>query len=67
MEKGARVIGRDYHNRELLRVVWEDVGPGVFLCTVEAYDQAQHEGSEPVTVGFPRYDVCLEHKQMDYE
>jgi hypothetical protein len=57
MEKGIRVIARDYQNQELLRVVWEDVGPGVLLCTVEAYDQAQREGAEPVTVGFPRHDI----------
>jgi len=67
MEKGTRVIARDYQNRELLRVVWEDVGAGVLLCTVGAYDQAQRKGAEPVTVGFPRYDVCLEHEQMNYE
>ena len=57
MEKGTRVIAKDYKGRELLRVVWEDVGRGMLLCTVEEYDRVQREGCEPVTLGFPHQDV----------
>lgn len=57
MKRGTRVIASDYQKRELSRIVWEDVGPGVLLCTVEAYKRARRKGIEPVTVGFPRDDV----------
>jgi hypothetical protein len=57
MERGTHVVARDYRNRELARVVWEDVGLGILLCTPADYERAQRDGGEPVTVGFPRGDV----------
>lgn len=64
--RGTRVIAKGYRQRKLSRVVWEDLGRGILLCTVEEYQHVQREGGEPVTVGFPSEDIRPE-QETNYE
>jgi len=57
MERGDLVKVRVYGGDVVVRRVWEDVGPGVLLCTDKAYERAAATGQEPVCVGFPREDI----------
>lgn len=57
MKRGEHVIVTAFGRKELERVVWEDVGPGVLVCTEKGYSLAEATGTEPVCVGFPASDV----------
>ena len=57
MNRGRRVTVKVFGGRSLKRVVWQDLGRGVLLCTPESYAQAVRGGTEPVVVGFPTEDV----------
>ena len=48
-----------YRGVPLKRRVWEDVGPGVLVCSEEEYKRALRLGEEPPTVGFPKQDVLM--------
>jgi hypothetical protein len=57
MRRGEKVIVIAFGGRELERIVWEDAGAGILICTEEGYTKAIHSGGEPVCVGFPASDV----------
>jgi hypothetical protein len=59
MDRGDRVIVIDYRGRKLPRIVWENAGKGVWVCTPERYREALKEGSEPNCSAFPREDVSV--------
>jgi hypothetical protein len=40
MQRGERVKVKAFGNNILERVVWEDIGPGVLVCTEDAYTSA---------------------------
>lgn len=65
MTRGEKVIVIAFGKRELERVVWEDAGPSVFVCTEEAYRSALTEGTEPISVAFPRGDVRILPEQSE--
>lgn len=57
MKRGERVIVIAFGKKELERVVWEDAGPGILVCTEGSFERALKTGDEPVCVGFPSSDV----------
>lgn len=59
MDRGDRVIVIDYRGRRLPRVVWENAGKGVWVCTSERYQQALNEECEPNCSAFPMADVSV--------
>jgi hypothetical protein len=57
IKRGERVLIKAYGGKELERIVWEDVGKGLLLTTEREYRQAVQDGTEPISVGFPKDDV----------
>ena len=57
MKRGDSVEVIEFRGRKLSRIVWEDTGPGVLICTEEGYRRAIESGEEPICVGFPASDV----------
>lgn len=57
MDRGAEVTVIVFRGERRRRRVWEDLGPGVLICTEEEYRRAVETGEEPMYVGFPREDV----------
>ncbi len=55
--RGTTVTVKTFGGYTLERIVWEDLGLGVLVCTEEAFTNAQRDGGEPSLVGFPREDV----------
>jgi len=55
--RGETVIVLDYKRHRLQRRVWEDVSPGVLLCSEASYYEAVKHDEEPLFVGFPKVDV----------
>lgn len=59
MDRGSEVTVIAYRGIRLQRRVWEDVGPGVLVCSEEEYNRALQLGQEPPAVGFPKQDVLM--------
>ena len=57
MDRGNIVIVKDFRGQLLRRVVWEEFGTSVIVCTETEYKNWQQTGLEPKVVGFPYEDV----------
>jgi hypothetical protein len=59
VKRGDEIQVRDWKGTVLRRVVWEDAGVGVLVCTPEAYARYLNEGVEPNYMGFPKDDIVV--------
>ena len=57
MRRGEKVIVTAFGKKQLERIVWEDAGPGILICTEKGFQLASETGTEPICVGFPASDV----------
>ena len=65
LDRGDEVTVVAYRGERLRRRVWEDVGPGVLLCSETEYHRALQGGAEPQYSGFPKEDVIDVHRSND--
>jgi hypothetical protein len=57
MIRGDLLIVKDFRGRQLKRVMWEEWGTSIVVCTEEDYNNWELTGKEPRVVGFPLEDV----------
>jgi hypothetical protein len=58
LERGATVLVKTSNRGEVERVVWEDAGGTVYLCSPRQFDALNNGINAPTPIGFPRDDVC---------
>ena len=64
MNRGDIVNVRDFRDRLHRRIVWEELGTSIVVCTESDYEGWKRTGLEPKVVGFPIEDVKLLEKKV---
>lgn len=57
MNKGDTVTVQDFRGRLLQRIVWDQFGTSIVVCTAGEYETWRQTGSEPKLAGFPHQEV----------
>jgi len=57
VNKGDTVTVQDFRGRFLRRIVWQQFGVSVVVCTPGEYENWKLTGSEPKLAGFPHEEV----------
>ncbi|MCW5603926.1 MAG: hypothetical protein KIT18_05205 [Burkholderiales bacterium] len=55
--KGEKVVATTFDGGKVIRLVWEDWGNTVFLCSERQFEALQSGWQAPMPIGFPRGDV----------
>lgn len=59
-ERGAKVLANTLDGR-VERVVWEDLGDSVCLCSERQFEALRNGWNAPMPIGFPKTELALAH------
>ena len=57
LKRGQEVLAKTFGGVEVLRLVWEDVGDTVYLCSDSQFEALTKGWGAPMPIGFPKRDV----------